>query len=64
MNRKIEGTTPPKPPAPARLRATQDQIDAARELYQDDNLQIDINAKVSEAYDGYWVQAWVWVACP
>lgn len=39
-------------------------IQEARELYQDDLLQIDNDAKLSETEDGTWVQAWVWVPDP
>lgn len=37
------------------------EIERARDLYQDDELQIDDNAMVSPAGDGIWVQAWVWL---
>ena len=39
-------------------------IEKARRLYQwdsDDNIEIDDEAEASEADDGTWVQAWVWV---
>lgn len=39
-------------------------IDAARATYQNDDIEIDDNAKLSEVSDdpvGAWVQAWVWV---
>lgn len=39
-------------------------IREARELYQDDLLQIDDDAKLSETGEGTWVQAWVWVPGP
>lgn len=39
-------------------------IAQARELYQDNELQIDDDAKVSPCGDGTWVQAWVWVPEP
>ena len=39
--------------------------DAAREIYGDDDIQIDDDAKISnenpEKDGGAWVQAWVWV---
>lgn len=45
--------------------ATPDQIQAARDLYASDEIQIDDDATVSPAPHnpsfGYWVQAWVWV---
>jgi len=38
-------------------------VETARVLYQNDECQIDDNARSSEADDdsGIWVQAWVWV---
>jgi hypothetical protein len=47
-------------------RATASQIAAARGFYQDEDLEIDDNALVSESEDeeaksGCWVSAWVWV---
>ena len=39
-------------------------IEKARRLYQwgsDDNIEIDDEAETSEADEGIWVQAWVWV---
>ena len=39
-------------------------IEKARVRYQydsDDDLEIDDEAETSEADDGTWVQAWVWV---
>lgn len=33
----------------------------ARELYMGENIEIDPDAQLSEADDGTWVQAWVWV---
>ncbi len=38
-------------------------IQEARQMYQCDDLEIDLDAKVSRAEDGSgaWVQAWVWV---
>jgi hypothetical protein len=44
-----------------RPRATPDQIDEAREMYSDDDIEIDDDALVSEGDGGAWVQAWVWV---
>ncbi len=37
-------------------------IAAARELYADDDLEIDDNPAISHADGGVWVAAWVWVA--
>lgn len=34
----------------------------ARELYGDEDLDIDTDAKVSVGDDGVWVAAWVWVS--
>lgn len=36
-------------------------IEAARTKYADDDLEIDDEAFVSEADEGTWVSAWVWV---
>lgn len=36
-------------------------IDAARAIYQNDDTEIDDNARISENDDGAWVQAWVYV---
>jgi hypothetical protein len=36
-------------------------IEDARSLYQNDDIEIDDNAKLSETDDGAWVQAWVFV---
>lgn len=35
--------------------------DAARDIYESDDIQIDADAVVSESEDGAFVQAWVWV---
>jgi hypothetical protein len=47
----IAQTTPAEP----------DEIVAAREMYADDDIQIDDDAAASRADDGVWVSAWVWV---
>lgn len=42
-------------------------IERAREVYavgSDDDIEIDDNALLSEAHDGRWVQAWVWIGDP
>jgi hypothetical protein len=36
-------------------------IEAARELYECDQLDIDDDAQVLHTENGYWVQAWVWI---
>lgn len=42
--------------------AEADQIDAARQLYATDEIQIDYDARWSDCGDGSgWVQAWVFV---
>lgn len=53
---------PPHKPMPA----TKAQIARARDEYQDENCEIDDDARVSEALDksGVWVQAWVWLQKP
>ena len=34
----------------------------ARELYASEDIEIDSDAQVADAFDGnHWVQAWVWV---
>ena len=33
----------------------------AREMYADENLEVDLDAKVSASPGGSWVQAWIWV---
>lgn len=44
--------------------ASEKLITRARELYQDDDCEIDDVADISEAKEdgGTWVQAWVWVS--
>lgn len=42
--------------------ATDEEIDAARREYADDDIQIDDKALVARTDDGAWVQAWVWVS--
>jgi len=45
-----------------RRPATPEEIGAARELYaNDDDIEVDGGAQVSETDDGVWVQAWVFV---
>ena len=36
-------------------------IKQARERYQTEDIEIDDNAMVSNAEDGIWVAAWVWM---
>jgi hypothetical protein len=47
-----------------RVPATPEQIRAAREYYQTDDIEIDENAAQSRADEeaGQWVSAWVWVS--
>jgi len=57
-------TTTPAAPCPACAdRAAPDEIAQARDIYADDNLEIDDDARVSRpgADNGVWVAAWVWV---
>lgn len=43
--------------------ATPEQIEAARELYQTDDTEIDdFNVATSEGDGGTWIAAWVWLA--
>lgn len=42
--------------------ATKEQIELARLLYQDDDIEIDDPTVVSRNEEGVWVQAWVWVS--
>lgn len=51
------GDPPAKPDEGARLEA----VDAARNLYASDEVEIEADAGISEADGGVWVQAWVWV---
>lgn len=47
------------------MRDRQKFIEAARSEYQNDDIEIDDNAQLSEVNDGAagaWVQAWVWVS--
>ena len=45
-----------------RPRATPEQIEAARDQYQTDDINIDDNALMSDSTEKhYWVQAWVFV---
>lgn len=39
--------------------ATNSEIDCARRLYAEDDVQIDEGALASRGEDGVWVQAWV-----
>lgn len=42
-------------------QADEELIARAKELYQNDDCEVDTGALTSEADDGIWVQAWVWV---
>jgi hypothetical protein len=39
-------------------------IDLARDRHGNEELQIDEDAVISEADDGAWVAAWVWIPYP
>ena len=39
----------------------QKYLEAAKALYETDEVQVDPDAKFSESDDGVWVQAWVFV---
>lgn len=54
-----EEAAKPEVKAEARRLALRDR---ARELYGDDELAVDDDARISESEDGAWVQAWVWLA--
>lgn len=43
------------------MRTKDELIDAATEKYGSTDIEIDYNAEVSKADDGFWVQAWVWL---
>lgn len=45
-------------------RATPQEVKVARELYADDDINIDDDAAVSRTDDGAWVQAWVFISKP
>ena len=45
-------------------RASEKEIEAARADYHTDDINIDDDALVSRADNGYWVGAWVWVYYP
>ena len=43
--------------------ATQEQIQIARDIYQNEDCEIDDDAVISDAMpEGVWVQAWVWIS--
>lgn len=46
-----------------RTAASPEQIEAARDIYASDDIEIDDDALLSNGPEdsGYWVQAWVWV---
>ena len=60
-------TTPAAPCPACAARATPDEIAQARDIYADDNIEVDDDARVSrpdpgaDADNGVWVAAWVWV---
>lgn len=47
-----------------RIPASPQQIEAARDIHQTDEVEIDDDALLSDPEDGtgYWVSAWVWVS--
>ncbi len=48
----------------AKEQATEDEIKRARSEWQNDDLEIDDDARVSrdtETNSGHWVAAWVWM---
>lgn len=51
----------PKTLEPDRPKATKEEIEQARAVYQNDDVQIDDDALTSHTDDGVWVQAWVWL---
>lgn len=44
--------------------ASDEEMAAASEEHACDEIEIDDEASVSHADEGYWVSAWVWVATP
>lgn len=44
-----------------RRLATKEEISCARAMYQSTDLEIDSDARVSDAADNLWVQAWVYL---
>ena len=43
-------------------RISHAELELARKIYADDDIQIDHDAHVTRAEDGVWVQAWVFVS--
>ena len=43
------------------MDATTEQIRRAKKEYETDEIEIDDNAIVSEAEEGVWISAWVWL---
>lgn len=62
----IPDLQPPVKQAGLFTPATQEQIDAAREIHQCNEVEVDDNAGTSDSEDGtgYWVQGWVWIDTP
>jgi hypothetical protein len=44
--------------------ATPEEVKRARDLYQNDDEEIDDNALTSETDDGVWVSGWFWLPNP
>lgn len=50
-------------PVGPRTVATIEMVRLARKLYGTDDVEIDEDAKVSDAMpEGLWIQAWVWLS--
>lgn len=43
-------------------RATQEEIDLAREIHASQEITIDDDAEVERLDGGYWVRGWLWVS--
>lgn len=52
---------PDTPLTPEEEAYRQAMIARAREEYANDDVEIDDDARLSEADEGCWVQAWVWL---
>jgi hypothetical protein len=46
------------------ITASAEEMSAASDEHACDEIEIDDEASVSRADEGYWVSAWVWVATP
>jgi len=52
MNKEPDKKTDPASP---------EQIEEARQMFGDTDIEIDDDAQQSAGSDGAWIQAWVWV---